>query len=173
MRAFILATLLILFAANSASAEQIRGRVVGVSDGDTVTLLTDEKLQYKIRLTGIDAPEKTQAFGQASKRHLSQMIYGQTVTADCIGTDRYKRNLCKIIIGGKDANLSQIEGGYAWHYKKYQSSQSPADRLKYSDAETAARENSKGLLSESSPIPPWDYRRGGGGSQRRDALNRH
>lgn len=107
----LMIALAFLASSGIAAAEQLTGRIVGVSDGDTVTLLDYSKQQHKIRLVGIDAPESSQAFGQASKKNLSDLVFNREVTADCPSSDRYSRRLCKILIGGTDANLAQIEGG--------------------------------------------------------------
>lgn len=157
----VITLLIILTISETAAANQLSGKIVGVSDGDTVTLLDQNNQQYKIRLMGIDAPENAQAFGQVSKQSLSELVFNKQVVADCPSTDRYARSLCKIFVGGIDANLAQIERGYAWHYKQYQSDQSPDDRVKYSAAEDTARQTRLAIWSESNPIPPWEYRRGG------------
>lgn len=145
----------------SAFAETLSGRIVGISDGDTVTLLDAHNQQHKIRLAGIDAPEKSQAFGQRSKENLSQLVFDRTVQVDGNKTDRYGRFLGKIIVNGKDANLEQIRTGMAWHYKQYQNEQSPPDRRLYADAENQARQHRVGLWADGTPQPPWEFRHGG------------
>lgn len=143
-------------------AETTIGKVVGVSDGDTITVLDDAHRQHKIRLSGIDAPEIDQAFGDYSKRHLSDLVYGKTVTVEWSKIDKYGRILGKVLVDGKDANLSQINAGAAWHYKAYEMEQSPEDRTAYAEMERSARSNSYGLWWRSfpAPIPPWEYRHG-------------
>ena len=152
---------LLLALACTVHAETITGRVVGVADGDTVTVLDDEKKQHKIRLGGIDAPESSQAFGQSSKKSLSDMVFNRHVEADCEKRDKYGRLVCKILIDGNDANLEQVRSGLAWHYKQYQGDQPFADRAIYAEAESAARILRIGLWSVANATPPWDYRRGG------------
>lgn len=142
-----------------AGAETLRGRIVGVSDGDTATLLDASNTQYKIRLVGIDAPEKTQAFGQRSKENLSRLIFGKDVEVETTKRDRYKRVLGKILVGGVDANLMQIKDGFAWHYKAYQKEQSAIDRETYSKAEEQAGAMKKGLWLDKEPLAPWEFRR--------------
>ncbi len=142
-------------------AELIQGRIVGVADGDTVTILDAEKKQHKIRLGGIDAPESSQAFGQSSKKNLSDMVFNRQVGADCVKRDNYGRLVCKILVDGNDANLEQVRSGLAWHYKQYQGDQPLADRAVYAEAESAARILRIGLWSDANATPPWDYRRGG------------
>jgi endonuclease YncB( thermonuclease family) len=146
--------------ASIASAETITGRVVGVADGDTITVLDSSKTQHKIRLTGIDAPEKKQAFGQRSKESLSDLVFSREVAVETTKVDRYGRELGKVLVDGVDANLEQIRRGLAWHYKSYQRDQSPADRAAYAQAEEQAREARKGLWADSQPVPPWEFRHG-------------
>lgn len=134
--------------------------MVGVADGDTITVLGTGNRQARIRLQGIDAPESRQAFGQVSKQHLSDLIFGRQVVVEYEKTDRYGRTLGKVLTGGRDVNLQQVKAGLAWHYKYYQEEQSPADRRLYAEAETEARSAGRGLWADSAPIPPWDFRRG-------------
>lgn len=141
-------------------AATLTGTVVGVSDGDTVTVLDAAKVQYKIRLSGIDAPEKRQAFGNVSKESLSGMVFQRLVQVDYQKTDRYGRLVGKVMVNGVDANLEQVKAGLAWHYKAYQKEQPPEDRLVYSRAEEVAKQSQKGLWRDSQPVPPWDWRRG-------------
>jgi endonuclease YncB( thermonuclease family) len=138
----------------------LEGKVVGVADGDTITILGAGNRQTRVRLQGIDAPESRQAFGQASKRNLSDLIFDRQVTVEYEKTDRYGRTLGKVLAGGRDVNLEQIKAGLAWHYKYYQDEQSPEDRRLYADAEAEARAASRGLWADRNPIPPWDFRRG-------------
>ena len=134
------------------------GTVVGVVDGDTIDVLDDQRAQHKIRLAGIDAPEKAQAFGQQSKEHLSSLVFGRQVLVETGKRDRYGRTVGKVVIDGQDANLSLVAAGLAWHYKKYQGEQSPADRLLYADAEQDARVARRGLWQDAAPTAPWDWR---------------
>lgn len=137
----------------------INGRVVSISDGDTVTILDKSNTQYKIRLAGIDAPEKKQPFGQRSKQSLSDCAYNKLALIEGNKTDRYGRLIGKVIVDGIDCNLNQINLGLAWHYKKYMQEQSPDDRLLYSQAEIEARNKNLGLWGDKNPIAPWDWRR--------------
>ncbi len=146
------------FYLHPAIAETI-GRVVGVSDGDTITVLTAEKSQIKVRLAGIDAPEKGQAFGQKSKAALSDCAYGKHTVLVGAKLDRYGRLIAKVKVGNTDCNLRQLRLGLAWHYKKYQSEQEPTDRALYADEEVRARSVKAGLWAESGAVPPWDYRK--------------
>lgn len=156
---FVCVVLLYLLSC-SAFADVLSGRIVGISDGDTVTLLDAQHQQHKIRLAGIDAPEKSQAYGQRAKESLSQLVFDQTVQIEGNRTDRYGRFLGKILVNGKDANLEQLRAGMAWHYKQYQNEQSPPDRQLYADAESQARQRRVGLWAGSAPQLPWEFRHG-------------
>jgi endonuclease YncB( thermonuclease family) len=157
MRKALLSLLLAL--ACAANAESVTGRVVGVADGDTVTVLDVDKVQHKIRLAGIDAPEKKQAFGNRSKESLSDMVFDKTVIIQTDKRDRYGREIGKVLLNGQDVNLVQVERGMAWFYRQYQLEQSPNDRKLYEAAEDAAKAGKKGLWRDAAPVPPWDFRR--------------
>ena len=95
----------------------VDGQVVGVTDGDTITVLDGQRTQHKVRLAGIDAPEKAQAFGQRSKEHLSSLVFGRQVKVETEKQDRYGRTVGKVLVEGRDANLAMVVAGLAWHYK--------------------------------------------------------
>ncbi len=140
-----------------AGADSLSGKVVGVADGDTITVLVDQEAVH-VRLAGIDAPEKGQPFGQVSKQGLSKCAYGNQVEVEWYKKDRYGRTVGKVMAGTIDCGLRQIEQGLAWHYKAYAKEQVPDDRLAYAHAEEAAREARAGLWSEATPVAPWEYR---------------
>lgn len=150
--------LLAVFACD-AFAATLSGRVVGVSDGDTVTVLTAEHHQFKIRLSGIDAPEKKQPFGARSRETLSRQIFGQAVTVEWFKTDRYGRILGKIEIDGIDANLEQVREGSAWVYTQYLRELPVEDRKLYLEAQRLAKAERRGLWLDDQPEPPWQWRR--------------
>ena len=152
------ASLLLLLILPVAHAETLMGRVVRVTDGDTIVVLDADKTQHKIRLQGIDAPERRQAYGTKSKEHLSGLVAGRFMVIEFNKYDRYGRTLGKVLLSGEDINLEQVAAGLAWHYKKYQGEQSPSDRVKYSDAVLVARRLKLGLWHDANPLPPWDYR---------------
>lgn len=157
-KSIYLVLLLLSLGFQNAFAEVLIGKVVGVSDGDTITLLDGAKVQYKIRLVGIDAPEKAQPFGQASKRNLSDMIFGKEVHVEWFKKDRYQRTLGKVILNGQDVCFEQVKRGMAWHYKKYQREQSVEDQRLYSEAEVKARTSKHGLWIDPDPIEPSEFR---------------
>lgn len=142
----------------SLSAMAFEGKVVGVSDGDTIIVLDSKTEQHKIRVSGIDAPEKGQEFGSKAKEHLSDLVYGKTVNLPDAKIDKYGRTVSRVLVGNTDAGLEMIRGGLAWHYKKYEIEQSPADRVRYSEAEIKARSAKIGLWSQMTPTRPEDFR---------------
>ncbi|MDD2769971.1 MAG: thermonuclease family protein [Methylococcus sp.] len=145
--------LLLCFATTAAQAAQtLTGRVVAVLDGDTITVLSDAHRQTRVRLAQIDAPEKRQDYGQASKRALSAWVYGKQVTVEVADTDRYGRSVGRVLLGGTDVNLEQVRAGMAWVYRQY--AHDPA----YFSAEDQARTARRGLWSQPNPVPPWDFR---------------
>ena len=144
----IVRLLLILTPLISLTAEQ--SKVIKISDGDTITILQD-KQQTKVRLYGIDAPEKKQGYGQKSRQFLASLIAGQMVEIEPKGKDRYKRTLGIIHHKGQDINAQMVLNGYAWAYGKYSKM--------YVDHERLARENKQGLWQSSDPTPPWEWRK--------------
>jgi endonuclease YncB( thermonuclease family) len=104
------------------------------------------------------APEKKQAFGHASKKHLSDLIFDRNVTLDCGKTDKYRREICVVLVNGKDANLAQVTAGMAWWYRKYAREQTANQRADYEAAEAAAMLSRIGLWADPSPVPPWEWR---------------
>ena len=153
----------------SPAAADISGKVVAVTDGDTIKVLDDNGVQYKIRLVGIDAPEKAQPFGNVSRKHLASMVAGKDVRVETSKNDRYGRVLGKVWVQPRDcpgcgktlnANHAQILAGMAWWYRDYAKDQSPEDRGRYESAVEEARKRKRGLWLEPDPIPPWVWRRG-------------
>ena len=142
-----------LLVATTAMAD-FTGRVVGVTDGDTVRVLRDG-VAVKIRLHGIDAPESRQPFGTKSKTFLSGAIAGKTVTVVDHGTDRYGRTIGEIICDGVNVNHESVDAGMAWWYRQY-----AKDDSELAAAEQRAKAAKRGLWADPNPIPPWDWRRG-------------
>lgn len=152
--------LLLILLVKVAAADTITGKVVGISDGDTITVLSHQNEQFKIRLSGIDAPEKAQAFGQRSKEKMSDLVFDKPVTVEWSKRDRYQRIIGKVIVANQDAGLALISSGLAWHYKKYEKEQAASDRERYATAEETARLKRVGLWSDADPVPPWEWRTG-------------
>mgnify|MGYP003376898096 CR=1 FL=1 len=155
------ATMLVVCLVFQVQADTLLGKVINVADGDTITILDDTNTPHKIRLTGIDAPEKRQAFGNVSKQSLVEQVAGQSVAVEWVKTDRYGRKVGKVLLAGLDCNLVQIKRGLAWHYKQYQREQSPTDQQSYAAAEIEARQVQAGLWRDAAPVPPWEFRHKG------------
>ena len=155
----------LLLLALQVHAETLTGKVIHVQDGDSITVLDETHTQHKIRLTGIDAPERRQAFGNVAKESLAEQVAGQSVAVEWDKVDRYGRKVGKVLLGGLDSNLVQVKRGLAWHYKQYEREQSPADRQSYAEAEVEARAAKLGLWRDAEPTPPWEFRRKGRNSQ--------
>ena len=142
-----------------AHAEYLLANASRVIDGDTLEVLTDTQSSVRVRLQGIDAPELSQAYGDAARQSLAQCLLGHTVVVRGDKTDRYGRTVGVVYADGVDCNLNQIKLGMAWHYKAYQAEQSAAERRDYARAETQARAARLGLWAECA-IAPWDWRKG-------------
>lgn len=146
--------LFLIAAGTCAGGELQHGRCIGVSDGDTVTLLLAGQQECKVRLWGIDAPEKRQACGQMAQKALSTLIDGQLVSVEMRGKDRNGRSIGKIYSRGVNINLRMVQLGMAWYFHRY----APGD-LELQEAETAARTARAGLWRDAAPVPPWLWRK--------------
>lgn len=159
--------------AQPLESDELSGKVIRVLDGDTIEILRVEaagKHPVRIRMTGIDAPEKSQPFGEKCRDHLASLIAGKDVRVDFRGTDRYSRSLGVIFAAQVDVNLAQISSGCAWHYKQYQKQQKAEERRSYSEAEERARSAHLGLWRDANPQAPWEYRRETRGTRRKGRL---
>lgn len=154
--------------AQPLQAALMEGRVIHVADGDTLTVLDDQKHSHKIRLAGIDAPERGQPFGRRATEALVAIAKNQRVIVDGGKTDRYQRRIgivrvapagCMACTPSIDVGLALIGGGLAWHYLAYDREQSRNDREQYRQAEAGARARQDGLWTDAAPTPPWDWRR--------------
>lgn len=148
---------LVLFASMVVAADQVSGKVVSVYDGDTITVLSEQNKQIKVRLAEIDAPEKAQPFGEKSKQALSYLVFGKTVKVDIHNVDRYKRNVSTVYLDGRNVNREMVLNGYAYVYRQY--SKDPS----FIAAESKAKSNKAGLWSmpESERVMPSEWRRSG------------
>lgn len=126
---------------------------------DTITVLDAQNTQHKIRLQGIDAPEKAQPFGNKSKQSLHEMVHGKQVLVDYQKKDKYGRVVGKVLLNSVDVCLEQVKRGMAWHYKQFANEQSKTDQEGYAQAELTAQAQSIGLWKEKSPTPPWVFRK--------------
>ena len=150
--------ILLLLLSLLSFAEELTGKVIKVSDGDTITVLDSNNQKYKIRLQGIDAPETQQVFGETSRQSLASLVYDKEVIILWDKRDKYARILGKVIVDGRDANYEQLKKGLAWYYKQYENDLSDEDKERYAEAEAWARNYTEGLWTDSKSIPPWEFR---------------
>ncbi len=133
--------------------KEFSGAVVGVSDGDTITVLHNGKGE-RIRLHGIDCPEKRQAFGNRAKQFTSTLVFGNTVTVQVLDRDRYGRTVGEVLLpDGRSLNRELVKAGFAWWYWRY----TPDDET-LAQLEREARAGKRGLWADPHPVPPWEWR---------------
>lgn len=147
-----------------AGAYELLGKVVNVADGDTITLLTDDGKQHRIRLDSIDAPEKEhgpdepgQLYAEQARRHLASLVAGKYLTARCYESDRYKREVCALMLDdGSSANRAQVQSGYAWAYTARHDAYLRDGAMPV--LQRQAKEAGLGLWAQQSPTAPWKWR---------------
>ena len=149
----ILCTTISSHAAYSDSS--FTGKVVSVADGDTITVLTADKQQIKVRLSSVDTPEGGQAYGQKAKNFTSSMVFKKNVTIHPETTDKYGRTVAMVYVDGKNLNEQIVANGYGWVYRYYCKGSYCDDWLKL---EETARDAQIGLWADNHPLPPWDWR---------------
>jgi endonuclease YncB( thermonuclease family) len=156
MRLFCL-TLLMLAVSGPVAAAKITGRVVAVLDGDTVDVLQPDRTTVRLRLAEIDAPEKGQPYGDASKRLLASLVFGRDILFQASTRDRNGRWIARIMAGATDVNAEMVRRGGAWRYVQYSH-----DGM-FVSYEAEARMAKAGLwaLPAAQRMPPWDWRHGG------------
>lgn len=135
-------------------------KVVGITDGDTITVLTPTLEEVKIRLYGVDAPERKQAFGTRAREFLASLVFGQDVTIHPTGRDLYGRTIAKVFVNGRDAGLTCIEYGYCWWYQEY-----AKNETLYKKAQEKAKKQELGLWVDEKPVAPWKFRKAKKGNE--------
>ena len=145
----------VFFLLISVTAFSFDGKVIGISDGDTIKVLTGNNMLIKIRLAEIDTPEKKQPWGKKAKKALSNQIFQKVVTVKPIAKDRYGRTVAYIYYGQININRKMVRTGHAWVYRKYMNDETLLEDENY------ARQNRLGLwaLPEPQRIPPWEWRK--------------
>ncbi len=133
--------------------EALEGTVVKIIDGDTFDLLTRQKNIYRIRMYGIDSPERRQDYYKVAKDALAGYIFNKEIKLVSKGRDRNKRIIAIACCDDKNINLAMVRNGYAWHFKKYSSDKT------YADAEKKARMGKRGLWQSKNPLAPWEFRK--------------
>jgi endonuclease YncB( thermonuclease family) len=149
----LFAPLLLLFTL-SAQAETLEGKVIKIADGDTLTLLTPSNQQVKIRLAGVDTPERKQPFGNKAKQALSNLAFQKQALVEIAAKDRYGRTIGVVFVDGLNVNAELVKQGMAWVYRKY------TDDERLYVLESEAKQAKRGLWLDKNPIPPWEWRRG-------------
>ena len=151
-----ISSVIVVLAATTALAQT--ARVDYVFDGDTIAAVLSGKI-VRVRLCGIDAPEKEQKSGQAAKRQLAELLMHKNIRLEIITTDKYGRAIANIFADEKNINLSMIENGAAWLYRRYAGQCWRPETLQYAVAlENQARQSRRGLWRFTAPIPPWQFR---------------
>jgi endonuclease YncB( thermonuclease family) len=138
---------------NNGKHNSITGKVVGISDGDTFSLVFDNGFKIKVRLNKIDCPERKQAFSERATQELSNMIFNHTVRVDYVRKDGYGRVLGDVYVNNLYINEEMIKRGMAWHYKKY------SDDKNFAQLEHIAYKNKVGLWQDPNAVPPWEFRK--------------
>ena len=155
-RRWPLVALLALLTFSPAVAASEQSKVVRVLDGDTIEVLHNSKAE-RIRLSGIDCPEKGQAYGQKAKHAASALVFGKDVTIQTHGYDKYKRTLADVLLpDGTNVNHTLVKDGWCWWYRMY----APGD-IELEKLEIEAREAQRGLWVDPHPVPPWEWRKRG------------
>jgi endonuclease YncB( thermonuclease family) len=150
--AFMVMAAAMLAAIPATAAEPLTGKVVSVTDGDTVRVLDAANVQHKVRLDGIDAPERGQPFGTVARDRLAALVMGKAVTVHDDGRDKYGRTLGRIEVEGQNVNRQMVDDGMAWHYSRFNND------ARLAAAERAARAAKRGLWADAKPVPPWEWR---------------
>jgi len=143
-----------LLLGSALEAAGYTGKVVGVQDGDTIEVLHNQRPE-RIRLSGIDCPEKGQAFGKRAKQATSELVFGKEVTLQTYGKDKYKRTIADVLLpDGTNVNRELVKDGWCWWYRKY----APGDTV-LEGLENEARVAGRGLWAAPHPVPPWEWRK--------------
>jgi endonuclease YncB( thermonuclease family) len=143
---------------DNSPAYVLEGRVIAVNDGDTITVRDAQERVYRVRLIGIDAPERGQDFGGASRQGLAQLVTDKPCAVKYNKTDQFGRLLGRVFVDDNNVNVAQVRAGFAWHYRKERDIDA-RERLAFESAEASAKAERRGLWQQIEPTPPWDYRR--------------
>lgn len=132
---------------------EITGKVIKIVDGDTFDILTKSNITLRIRMNGIDAPERGQDYYKICKQGLASLIFKKNVTITTFGYDKYKRTIADVTCNNKLVNLQMVENGWAWHYVKYSANTDLATAAKN------AKQKKLGLWNMENAVAPWEFRK--------------
>lgn len=155
MRHIAIGLVITLLAAGQVLAADVQGRVVSISDGDTLTVLTAQQHQVRIRLSDIDAPERRQPYGDRSRQALAELAFGRNVRVEVRDTDRYGRTVGRIFAGTVDVSAEMVRRGAAWVFRRY----SHDPMLLRLEAEARAARRGLWSLPSAEQVAPWEWRR--------------
>lgn len=145
----LVSILVLVFQLTNSALGEISGSVTSVQDGDTIEILRNTRPE-RIRLYGIDCPEKGQAYGNRAKQEISALVFGKEVTLQTYGKDKYKRILADVLLpGGTNVNHELVKEGWCWWYQKYAQEDAELQQL-----EQDARDAKRGLWADPQPVPP-------------------
>jgi endonuclease YncB( thermonuclease family) len=146
----VLTIFFLLFLTNAQA--QLIGKVISIADGDTFTMLVDQK-NIRVRLHGIDCPEKSQDYEKVAKDHIASLIAGKMVEVRTKNIDRYRRQIGIVFIKGVNVNEALLKNGLAWHFKKYDKNAA------WAELENKAKSQKLNIWSIASPTSPWEWRK--------------
>jgi endonuclease YncB( thermonuclease family) len=153
----VLIAIALTLVSTAVSADTLTGRVVEITDGDTLTLLVGRQ-SYKIQIAAIDAPERYQTWGDQSRTNLSRLTLNRTAVANCSRLERWDHQACQVTVNDMDIGLQQIKEGMAWWIRQDAHVQSAEDQSAYENAELMAKMRRLGLWGATNPVPPWEFR---------------
>jgi endonuclease YncB( thermonuclease family) len=153
------ALLILVAAASQAQSVTLRGKIVNVFDGDTISLVDGDNKEHQIRIEGVDAPEEGQVCYEDAKKRLSDLLLDKEVTVEIVGKEEPGREVGILKLDGRDVGLEMVESGLAWHNEYFDLKQSQDVKVAYAYAELRARGSKRGVWAETDPLSPWAYRR--------------
>ena len=144
-----------------AAGESFKAATIAISDGDSFVVRGADGVRLRVRLAGIDAPERSQPYSAVARRHLDDLLGKRELVLAPIKIDPFGRLVAQVSVDGVDPALAMLEAGLAWHFARYDRDLPPALRVRYADAAALARRERVGLWRDDTPEPPWEFRRRG------------
>ena len=141
------------------ASETFKAATIAVSDGDSFVVRGADGARLRVRLAGIDAPERSQPYSAVARRHLNDLLGGRELMLEPIKIDPFGRLVARVDVDGLDPALALLQAGLAWHFARYDRDLPPVLRVRYADAAAVARRERLGLWRVDDPEPPWEFRR--------------